>query len=244
MVFNSVTFLVFLAITLFLYYRLEHRGQNWLLLIASYIFYGWWDFRFVFLLLFTSFFDYFCALWIDQQDDRKLRKLFLSFSIIVNMTVLGIFKYYNFFADGLRHILEAFGIQASFPILHVILPVGISFYTFLSMSYTIDVYRKEIPASRNPIDFLLYVSFFPHLVAGPIVRASYLLPQCQAVRVIKRPEVVNGVWLMLLGYVKKVVIADQLGSIVTWGFSSAQSPFPDLNSWFIIYAFAFQIYGD
>jgi D-alanyl-lipoteichoic acid acyltransferase DltB (MBOAT superfamily) len=160
------------------------------------------------------------------------------------MTVLGIFKYYNFFADSLRHVLEALGMHPGFPILNVILPVGISFYTFLSMSYTIDVYRKEIPASRNPVDFLLYVSFFPHLVAGPIVRASYLLPQCQARRVISRPEVVNGVWLMLLGYLKKIVIADQLGSIVSWGFSSPQSPFPDLNSWFIIYAFAFQIYGD
>src|ERR1043165_3166725 len=192
MVFNSGTFLVFLSITLFLYYRLERRGQNWLLLIASYIFYGWWDFRFVFLLLFTSFFDYFCALWIDRQENARLRKLFLSFSIIVNMTVLGIFKYYNFFADSLRHVLEALGMHPGFPILNVILPVGISFYTFLSMSYTIDVYRKEIPASRNPVDFLLYVSFFPHLVAGPIVRASYFLPQCQARRVISRPEVVNG----------------------------------------------------
>jgi len=244
MVFNSVTFLVFLAITLSIYYRLGHRGQNWLLLIASYFFYGWWDFRFVFLLLFTSFFDYFCALWIDHEQNPRKRKMFLSFSIIVNMAVLCIFKYYNFFADSLRHVLGVLGINASFPILHVILPVGISFYTFLSMSYTIDVYRGELAASRNPVDFLLYVSYFPHLVAGPIVRASYLLPQCQATRVINRSEVVNGVWLMLMGYVKKVVIADQLGQVVSWGFSGAGSPFPDLNSWFIVYAFAFQIYGD
>ncbi len=244
MVFNTVTFLVFLAVVLTLYYRLGHRGQNWLLLIASYVFYGWWDFRFVFLLLFTSSFDYFCALWIDREQSVRRRKLFLSFSIVVNLTVLCIFKYYNFFADSLRHVLEVLGIHASFPVLHVILPVGISFYTFLSMSYTIDVYRRELPASRNPVDFLLYVSLFPHLVAGTIVRASYLLPQCQAVRVIKTPEVIYGVWLILLGYVKKIVIADQLGGIVAWGFSSAQSPFPDLNCWLIIYAFAFQIYGD
>src|SRR5436309_6565671 len=133
MVFNTVTFLVFLSVILALYYGLGHRGQNWLLLIASYVFYGWWDFRFVFLLLFTSFFDYFCALWIDQEQDVRKRKLFLSFSIIVNMTVLCIFKYYNFFADSLRHALEALGMHASFPVLNVILPVGISFYTFLSM---------------------------------------------------------------------------------------------------------------
>ncbi len=135
MVFNSVTFLVFLAVTLSLYYRLGHRGQNWLLLISSYFFYGWWDFRFVFLLLFTSFFDYFCALWIDQEQNPGKRKMFLSFSIIVNMAVLCIFKYYNFFSDSLRHLLGVLGIHASFPILHVILPVGISFYTFLSFPF-------------------------------------------------------------------------------------------------------------
>jgi len=112
------------------------------------------------------------------------------------------------------------------------------------MSYTIDVYRRELKASRNPIDFLLYVSFFPHLVAGPIVRASYLLPQCQAPRVIKRDEVVNGLWLMAIGYLKKVVIADQLAPVVNWGFSQPFPPFSDVNAWVIIYAFAFQIYGD
>jgi alginate O-acetyltransferase complex protein AlgI len=244
MVFNSVTFLVFLAITLSLYYRLGHRGQNWMLLLASYFFYGWWDFRFTFLLLFTSFFDYFCALWIDHEQNPRKRKMFLAFSIIVNMAVLCIFKYYNFFAESLRELLGTLGIHASFPILYVVLPVGISFYTFLSMSYTIDVYRKELQPARNPVDFLLYVSFFPHLVAGPIVRASYLLPQCQAIRVVKQTEVVNGIWLMLVGYVKKVVIADQLGQVVTWGFSGSGAPFPNLNSWFVVYAFAFQIYGD
>jgi len=244
MVFNSVTFLIFLAITLSVYYRLGHKGQNWLLLVASYIFYGWWDYRFAFLLLATSLLDYVFALWIDGTTVRRKKKLFLAFSICINMGVLCLFKYFNFFADSLAAFLASFGVNASFPLLHVILPIGISFYTFLSMSYTIDVYRGEIPASRNPIDFLLYVSFFPHLVAGPIVRASYLLPQCQAPRVIKSDQVVNGVWLMLLGYVKKVVIADQLGQVVQWGFSRPFPPFTDANAWLIIYAFAFQIYGD
>src|SRR6185503_19439091 len=225
MVFNSVTFLVFLAVTLLLYYRLGHKGQNWLLLIASYIFYGWWDYRFAFLLLATSLLDYGLALWMDQSSNPRRKKLFLTLSICSNMGVLCLFKYFNFFVDSLAKFLATVGVQASFPILHVILPVGISFYTFLSMSYTIDVYRGEIPASRSPIDFLLYVSFFPHLVAGPIVRASYLLPQCQAPRVIRSEQVTNGVWLILLGYVKKVVIADQLAQVVQWGFSRPFPPF-------------------
>jgi len=244
MVFNSVTFLIFLAVTLSLYYRLNHRGQNWLLLVASYIFYGWWDFRFAFLLLATSLLDYWFALWIDQSSDRGRRKLFLTLSIVLNMGVLCLFKYFNFFAESFEAVLRAFGMQPSFPILNVILPIGISFYTFLSMSYTIDVYRGEIPASRSPVDFLLYVCFFPHLVAGPIVRASYLLPQCQKPRVINPDEVTNGIWLILMGYVKKVVIADQLAQFVNWGFSGTSAPFPDANAWLVIYAFAFQIYGD
>lgn len=244
MVFNSLTFLVFLGITLSLYYRLQQRGQNWLLLVASYIFYGWWDYRFAFLLLGTSFLDYFFALWIENSTDKRRKKLFLTLSIVLNMGVLCIFKYFNFFAESLAVLLKTLGMHPSFPILHVILPVGISFYTFLSMSYTIDVYRGELRAARSPLDFLLYVSFFPHLVAGPIVRASYLLPQCQAVRVIKRAQVLDGVWLILMGYVKKVVIADQLAQVVNWGFGQPFPPLSDANAWLIIYAFAFQIYGD
>lgn len=244
MVFNSITFLVFLAITLSLYYRLGLRGQNWLLLAASYLFYGWWDPRFLVLLLGTSLLDYGFALWIDRCSLPSRRKLFLTLSIVSNMGVLCVFKYFNFFADSLERLLTSLGVNASFPVLHVILPVGISFYTFLSMSYTIDVYRREIPAARNPLDFLLYVSFFPHLVAGPIVRASYLLPQCQRPRTIDANEVVNGVWLILIGYVKKVVIADRLAPVVNWGFSQPLPPLTDANAWLIIYAFAFQIYGD
>jgi D-alanyl-lipoteichoic acid acyltransferase DltB (MBOAT superfamily) len=244
MVFNSLTFLIFLAVVLTAYYRLQQRGQNLLLLAASYVFYGWWDWRFVSLLLFSTFFDYWCALWIEGQPSPAKRKLFLSFSMMINLGVLGVFKYFNFFADSLGHVLAFFGMKASFPVLHVILPVGISFYTFLSMSYTIDVYRGELKAARNPLDFMLYVAFFPHLVAGPIVRASYLLPQCQRARVINSTEVVNGIWQILMGYVKKVVIADRLAGIVNWGFGQPAPPFADANAWLIVYAFAFQIYGD
>lgn len=244
MVFNSLVFLVFLAVVLSLYYRLKFRAQNWLLIVASYVFYGWWDYRFLGLLLFTTFFDYFCALWIDREQRVRARKILLAASMAVNLTVLGIFKYFNFFSDSLQSAFSALGIELSFPTLYVILPVGISFYTFLSMSYTIDVYRRELKATRDPADFMLYVSFFPHLVAGPIVRASYLLPQCQRPRIIVPEQVQNGLWLILMGYVKKVVIADRLAQVANWGFSGSTPTLGDANSWLVLYAFAFQIYGD
>ncbi len=244
MTFNSLVFLVFLAVVLPLYYRLNHRGQNRMLLLASYVFYGWWDYRFLSLLLFTSLFDYVCALKIDAEARPARRKLFLASSIFVNMGALGIFKYYNFFASSLQSIMEGLGMRADFPTLHWILPIGLSFYTFVSMSYTIDVYRKQIPATRQALDFMLYVAYFPHLVAGPIMRASNLLPQCQRPRVIKAAEVQNGIWLILMGYVKKTVIADRLGQFVDWSFAQPAAPFDNLNAWFVIYAFAFQIYGD
>lgn len=244
MVFNSLTFVVFLAAVLGLYYRLGFRGQNRLLLVASYVFYGWWDWRFVSLLLFSTFFDYWCALWIEREPHPGRRRVFLSFSMFVNLGVLCVFKYFNFFAEGLAGILVVVGMQADLPTLNVVLPVGISFYTFLSMSYTIDVYRGELKATRNPLEFMLYVAYFPHLVAGPIVRASYLLPQCQRPRRIDRNEVCNGIWLILMGYVKKVVIADRLSEIVRWGFATSPVPLADANAWLVLYAFAFQIYGD
>ena len=243
-IFNSLTFLVFFGIVLLLYFRLGHRGQNWMLIIASYVFYGWWDYRFLGLLLFTTFFDYFCALWIEGQTNPAKRRLLLASSMTVNLGVLCVFKYFNFFAESLQHSLGLLGITLSFPMLHVVLPVGISFYTFLSMSYTIDVYRRHLRATHNPTDFMLYVAFFPHLVAGPIVRASILLPQCQKPRKIIPEEVANGLWLILMGYVKKVVVADRLAQVVNWGFSRGGPPFADANSWLVIYAFAFQIYSD
>lgn len=215
-----------------------------MLLIASYVFYGWWDYRFLSLLVFTTLFDYFCAQWIEKEFRPPKRRLLLAASMTINLGVLGVFKYFNFFAQSLQNAFAALGITLSFPILHVVLPLGISFYTFLSMSYTIDVYRRELKATHNPIDFMLYVAFFPHLVAGPIVRASVLLPQCQKRRQVVPAEVANGIWLILMGFVKKVVIADRLAQIVNWGFSKGTPTYIDANFWIVIYAFAFQIYGD
>lgn len=244
MVFNSIAFLVFLTIVLALYYRLKHRAQNILLVVASYIFYGWWDWRFLGLLLFSTFFDYWCALRLGTVTTPSSRKWFLAFSMAMNLAIVGVFKYYDFFADSFTKVLTTFGMNADIPTLHVILPVGISFYTFLSMSYTIDVYRGHLKATKNPLDFMLYVSFFPHLVAGPIMRAKDLLPQCQNSRSIHQDQVINGIWLCLLGYLKKVVIADRLAPFVNWGFASGHSPFTDGTSWLVLYAFAFQVYGD
>ena len=244
MIFNSLIFLLFLAVVLPVYYRLKHRAQNWFLLFASYFFYGWWDPRFLGLLWFTSFFDYFCARWIDKTASPIRRKWLLAGSMTVNLTVLGFFKYFNFFADSAAGVLNFFGLAAHPLALHIILPIGISFYTFMSMSYTIDVYRRELKPSASLLDYQLFVCYFPHLVAGPIMRASKLLPQFQTARVIKREQVVNGFWLVLLGYFKKVVISDRLAQVVNWGFGGPSAPFADMNSWFVIYAFAFQIYAD
>ena len=244
MVFNSLIFLAFLAVVLPVYYRLPFRAQNWFLLFASWFFYGWWNVWFLGLLWFTSFFDYYCAHWIERTENPRRRKWLLAGSMTVNLTVLGIFKYFNFFADGAANLLGVFGFHADVPTLRIILPIGISFYTFLSMSYTIDVYRRELKATARLVDYQLFVCYFPHLVAGPIVRAAYLLPQCERPRVLKPDQVVNGIWLILLGYFKKVVLGDRLAQAVNWGFSGHAAPLPDANAWLVIYAFAFQIYAD
>jgi alginate O-acetyltransferase complex protein AlgI len=244
MVFNSLIFLAFLAVVLPVYYRLGHRAQNWFLLFASWFFYGWWNVWFLGLLWFTSLFDYFCAHWIERTENPRRRKWLLAGSMTVNLTVLGVFKYFNFFADSAANLLGAFGFHADAPTLRVILPIGISFYTFLSMSYTIDVYRRELKATARLVDYQLFVCYFPHLVAGPIVRASYLLPQCERPRVIKPDQVVNGIWLVLLGYFKKVVLGDRLAQAVNWGFAGHAAPLADANAWLVVYAFAFQIYAD
>src|SRR5215213_3630822 len=177
MLFNSYIFWVFFALVISLYHALPFRWQNRMLLIASYVFYGTWDWRFLFLLAGTTLMDYFVALGIAGAETRRGKKGLLLVSICGNLLLLGFFKYYGFFAHELVAALGNIGIHASLPVLHVILPVGISFYTFQELSYTIDVYRGRTPAVRNLPDFALYVSFFPQLVAGPIERSDHLIPQ-------------------------------------------------------------------
>jgi len=177
MLFNSLQFFLFFIIVYSLYLALSHRWQNRMLLVASYLFYGAWSWKFLFLILTSTLLDYNCGLKIYKTQDRGRKKLFLFFSICGNLTILGFFKYYNFFAHNLQSLLSYFGFSFQPLFLNIILPVGISFYTFQTMSYTIDVFRGELQPARNFFDYALYVSFFPQLLAGPIERATLLLPQ-------------------------------------------------------------------
>src|ERR1044072_1569896 len=183
MLFNSYIFWAFFACVIILYRLLPHRGQNYMLLAASYIFYGYWDWRFLFIMLFSTVVDYFAAIFIGESKSQRVRKTILVASICVQLGLLGLFNYYAFFAHEFSALLARLNVPVSLPVLSVLLPVGISFYTFQTMSYTIDVYRGQFKYTKNFIDFALFVSFFPHLVAGPIVRAAKLLPQLSNPRV-------------------------------------------------------------
>jgi alginate O-acetyltransferase complex protein AlgI len=304
MIFNSAEFVIFLIITYLSYRVLPFRAQNGMLLVASYIFYGWWNPRMLFLILLTTALDFCCGLMIHkgsltrmqrslpslslitasflflalQWGDNGLsfapnggwmllgtiaivvglnglypkltklslsqrRKLFLSCSIIINLGILSVFKYFNFFVDSAEAILQSFGANASLWNLDVLLPVGISFYTFLTLSYTLDVYRGQIEPEERFFDFALFVSFFPHLVAGPIVRAADLLPQLTRPRTLSLENSVRGVYLILLGLFKKVAIADGLAGSVNAVYNATGTV-----SWLDVTAatllFTFQIYCD
>lgn len=177
MLFNSLQFAAFFAIVYSLYLVLNHRWQNRMLLVASYVFYGSWNWRFLSLILISTFLDYFCGLKIHRSSDHRLRKFFLVLSVCGNLSILGFFKYYDFSATSLGNMLGVLGLQIHPGLIHVILPVGISFYTFQTMSYTIDIYRGQLKPTHHFFDFALFVAFFPQLVAGPIERARNLLPQ-------------------------------------------------------------------
>ena len=247
MLFNSLEFLIFLPVVLAIYYLLPHKAQNRFLLIASCVFYGSWDWRFLFPLLTSTSIDYYCAKRMEQQilagEPKEDRKKWLALSVITNLALLGFFKYFNFFADNLHHLLQVFGLDVSVWTLRVILPIGISFYTFQALSYTIDVYRGEIHATDSFFDFLLCVLYFPHLVAGPIQRANSLLPQVTYPRSVTWEKIVNGLHLIFWGFFKKVFIADNLSTIVSQLFDPHHTP----DGWHTlmgVYAFAVQIYCD
>jgi D-alanyl-lipoteichoic acid acyltransferase DltB (MBOAT superfamily) len=220
-----------------------HRAQNWLLLVASYYFYAAWDWRFLGLLLASTLVDYSCALAIERAAAPARRRALLFVSLAFNLTLLGFFKYFNFFADNLHAVFGALGWQVDFVTLRVLLPVGISFYTFVTMSYVIDVYRRETHATRNLLDFAVFVAFFPHLVAGPILRAATLLAQVQTPRRISREQMRDGAWLIAWGYFQKVFVADNLAALANAVFEPGTSH-SGVNVLLGLYAFAFQIYGD
>jgi alginate O-acetyltransferase complex protein AlgI len=242
MVFNSLEFVVFFAVVYALYRVLPHRAQNWLLLVASYYFYAAWDWRFLSLLIGSTVVDYSVARYLGRPHDAAHRRRVLWISIAFNLGVLGFFKYYGFFAENFAALLESAGLGVSLPALHVILPIGISFYTFMTLSYVIDVYRREIAPTRDLLDFAVFVAFFPHLVAGPILRASSLLPQIAHPRRATREQMSDGAWLVGWGLVKKVLVADNLARIADAVFAN---PAPSALEVLVgVYAFAFQIYGD
>jgi D-alanyl-lipoteichoic acid acyltransferase DltB (MBOAT superfamily) len=244
MLFNSYIFWAFFAVVIALYFRLPHKYQNRMLLVASYIFYGYWDYRFLSLIFISTVVDYFVALKIANCDDQKYRKRFLLLSICTNLGFLGFFKYYNFFSNEFASMLSSVGLEVSLPVLNIILPVGISFYTFQTLSYTIDTYRNKVSPTDRFLDFALYVSFFPQLVAGPIERASHLLPQILQVRSLKAPAFSEGLFLVVSGMFKKIVIADNMAPIVNTIFSKPTSELTGFEVLVGLYAFAFQIYGD
>jgi alginate O-acetyltransferase complex protein AlgI len=255
MLFNSLVFCVFFLATYTLYLSLsalpptrQRRLQNLLLLAASYVFYGWWDWRFCGLIALSTLIDFFvgralCRTDPSTDDGVVRRKILVTVSVAANLTILGFFKYFNFFADSLADLLSALGMQPDALTLSIILPVGISFYTFQTLSYTIDVYRGRLEATTSFVDFALFVSFFPQLVAGPIERASHLLPQIAKPRKIGPDDVWTGLHLIVLGYFEKVVIADNIGRIADEVFNNYER-YQGLDILVGALAFALQIFGD
>ena len=246
MLFNSFDFAIFLPIVFFAYWFLSFKSksaQNIILLIASYVFYGFWDWRFLALIFGSSVLDYFIALLIAKKKQQLSKKWIAGISIAVNIGLLGFFKYFNFFIENFQEVFSFFGNPIGDSTLHIILPVGISFYTFQTLSYTIDVYRGKIQAEKNPINFLVYVSFFPQLVAGPIERATNLLPQFQKLRSFSYDAGRSGMQQILWGLFKKIVIADNCAHWSNQIFDN----YTGHTSWDLVMGaifFSFQIYGD
>jgi D-alanyl-lipoteichoic acid acyltransferase DltB (MBOAT superfamily) len=219
------------------------KGQNILLILASYFFYGWWDWRFLALIFFSSISDFLISRWIEKRENEKQRKILVTISILINLLTLFYFKYFDFFVNEFITVFESIGIHLEPLSLSIILPIGISFYTFQSMSYTIDVYRKDLKASNDVITFLAFISFFPQLVAGPIERASNLIPQFTKKRNFDYNTAVDGLRQMLWGFFKKVVIADNCGFFVNNIFDTYQD---QSGSTLVIGAilFTIQVYAD
>ena len=250
MLFNSITFAIFLPIVFLLYWFVfdyAMRGckrqllwQNMLIVVASYIFYGWWDWRFLVLIAITTVLSFLSGIGIEKAPTQRGKKAVMIANILVNLGILGVYKYYDFFAT---QFAQLFGLQTDFLLLHLILPVGISFYTFQALSYSIDVYRKQIEPTHDIVAFTAFLSFFPQLVAGPIERATNLLPQFQRKRTFDYTQAVDGMRQILWGLFKKIVIADNCGTYVdaVWGDYASHSASTLVLSAVL---FAFQIYGD
>lgn len=245
MLFHTYIFFAFFALVFAMYWGLGNRWrvQNVLLLVASYVFYGWWDWRFLGLLAASSTVDFLMGRQISRERHEERRRRWLGVSLAFNFGILGGFKYFNFFAGSLHEAFRTLGITLDLPTLHVVLPVGISFYTFQSVSYTIDVFRRRLPAARDYVGFVTYVAFFPQLVAGPIERAAHMLPQFHQARVFRYPVAVHGCRLFLFGLCKKLLVADPCGRVADGLFNG----YAGEQGWALAAGavfFGFQIYGD
>ena len=271
MVFNSLTFLVFAAAFFPLYFGTRGRARTWVCLVASYVFYGWWDWRFLSLIAFSTAMDWWFGLWISRLDApeetrarcengsktlrifgkitenaAKLgwkRKTVLIFSMVMNLGFLAVFKYFNFFVENFAALISSFGLQPSPATLHIILPVGISFYTFQSMSYTIDVYRRQIAWEPSLLKFATFIALFPQLVAGPIVRAADLLPQMGVDKKFSWTRLHSGLGRILWGFFKKVAVADSLAPFVDQVFAAPET-FGSMHLLIGVVFYSFQIYCD
>jgi D-alanyl-lipoteichoic acid acyltransferase DltB (MBOAT superfamily) len=246
MLFNSLEFAVFLPVVFFLYWFCTAKNlrlQNAFIVVSSYVFYGWWDWRFLSLIFISTLEDYFVALKINNTSDERKRKIWLLVSVAVNLGFLGFFKYYDFFVDNFIAAFTVFGVRPDISTLNIILPVGISFYTFQTMSYTIDVYKRKLEPTTDFVSFAAFVSFFPLLVAGPIERATHLLPQFYSKRVFDYAKAVDGMKQILWGLFKKIVIADNCAVYVNYVFENYRD---QPGSTLLVGAvfFAFQIYCD
>jgi alginate O-acetyltransferase complex protein AlgI len=248
MLFNSSTFLIFGLVFFSLWPIFKRKNlSRWIYLVtASFFFYGWWDWRFLFLLVATGLIDFFAGIAMERMPDKK--KTFLIISLIGNLGSLAVFKYSGFFAENLSVLLSVFNIQidlkAHIPQFALILPVGISFYTFQSMNYTIDVYNDRLKPSHNIFHFFSFLSLFPHLVAGPILRAKQLLWQLESDIKISENDMWSGTKLIIEGFFYKIVIADNIAQTVNYAFSSPEVNPSSLYWWYIVTLFAFQIYFD
>lgn len=243
MIFNSLAFAVFLPLVLIAYYLSPFKGQNRILLVASLVFYAWWDWRFIGLLGATILIDFYVSHAVHRAQTKDSKKRWLLVTLISNIAVLVIFKYSNFFIDSAAHFFSIFGYIAHPVFLDIVLPIGISFYTFMSMAYVIDVYRGDLEPTPSLFDFALFVCYFPHLVAGPILRAPQLLPQLTSERRLDLQQVTDGIALIVIGLVRKVVIADLLAPTVDAAFDHPLG-MGSMDLVIAMWLFSIQLYGD
>lgn len=242
--FVSYVFAVFIVVVFALYWVMPRSTRNIFLWGASYFFYGWWDWRFLFLLLISTTIDYICGRLLERVEQPARRKSIVAVSLISNLGLLGVFKYYNFFIASLAALCDTLGLPISMPVMHIILPVGISFYTFQTISYTVDVYRGHLKPTHSFVDFAVYVSLFPQLVAGPIERGASLLPQVIQPRRFSAEQFHDGLMLIATGFFRKTVIADNMALLANAVFTQDAGSLSGFDMLLGVYAFAWQIYGD